>query len=60
MLYKFSVVVGSVDTCVILEGLSGCGKSMLVHTMAGLVKPKQELIVVYLGEQIDGKVSRCA
>ena len=58
MLYKFSLVVESVDTCVILEGPSGCGKTMLVQTLAGVVQSTPELMVVHLGEQIDGKVCK--
>lgn len=52
------MVVESVDTCVILEGPSGCGKTMLVQTLAGIVQHKPNLMVVHLGEQIDGKVCK--
>lgn len=50
------MVVDCVDTCIILEGPSGCGKTMLVQVLSELVKNKKGLMVVHLGEQIDGKV----
>lgn len=41
----------------LLEGPSGSGKTTLVSTLAEL--QQQELMVVYLGEQIDSKVRSC-
>ncbi len=56
MLCDLSVVVESVDSCVVVEGPSGCGQTTLVQALAQL--QQHELMVVHLGEQIDSKVSR--
>ena len=54
-LSRLSLLVRCVDCCVVLEGPTGCGKTILVETLASI--QCHDLMVVHLGEQIDAKVS---
>lgn len=54
-LQDFSVLVESSDICVVVEGVSGCGKSSLLREYTSLANGK-DTIFIHLGEQIDSKV----
>ena len=54
-LQDFSVLVESSDICVVVEGVSGCGKSSLLREYTSLANG-EDTIFIHLGEQIDSKV----
>ena len=52
------LLVQSGRVCVMVEGCGGCGKSALLRAYASACgyRSGENLVVIHLGEQIDGKV----
>lgn len=58
----FSLLVDNMSDdslgCVLLEGESGSGKSMMLNLLARHYRNDDDIITVHLGDQIDSKVHR--
>ena len=54
------LLVQSGGMCMMVEGCGGCGKSALLRAYASAsgYHIRENLVVIHLGEQIDGKVHR--
>lgn len=51
------IINNFVSGCVLLEGESGCGKSLLLQILAKRFSKDNDIIIIHLGEQVDSKVS---
>lgn len=57
---RLDLLAGSGVTCVVVEGPQGSGKTSLLRWLAAHHgrTPRNDLLYLHLGEQIDGKVRR--